>query len=203
MGLAVVGALALLASSPAPAAAALTLKLRCPGAGGKTIVRTSQARVFTRVSPYFREPGNPDYYGCLYRRKTAFRISLIDYYGVVVQDETIRAAGRYVALVQDRGSADLDAGDDLVVRDLVSGRAVYAGPRRRVGEVTDLVVKPNGVAAFIYERGPVREVRLTRLGGDSVVNQGPDLDPTSLELSPDGRSVTYLKAGQRRSTPIP
>lgn len=95
---------------PDPAVGAVTLKLRCPGAGGKTIVRTPQARVFTRVSPDLRDPRTPDYYGCLYRRKTAFRISLLDDY-VTVGNRTIRLAGRYVAFGQTLSCAA--CGSDL------------------------------------------------------------------------------------------
>lgn len=209
-GLPFVGMLALLVSYPAPADAALTLKLRCPGAGGKTIVRTQQARVFTRVSPYFREPDNPDYYACLYRRKTAFRISLIDDYGVLVENRTIRLAGRYVALAQNIGCGGCHSslGDRVVIRSLASGRALYVGPKGDVnGSVRDIVLKPSGTAAFIYRiptAPPERvEVRIATASGDRVVEAGVDIDQTSLELSPDRRSVTYLKAGERRSTPIP
>lgn len=214
-----VGALMLLGglSSPAPADAALTLKLRCPGAGGKTVVRTSEVRIFTRVSPYFREPDNPDYYGCIYRRKKAFRVSLIDSYGVVVEEDLIRLAGRYVALVQDIGSAgDCDTGDEVVVRDLATGRAVYLGPRGLNGDVRDMTVKPNGVTAFTYETFPgvgplppdeqarrLTQIRVASSKSDIVVDQGPDIDPTSLELSAESGSVTYLKAGERRSASLP
>lgn len=101
------------------------------------------------------------------------------------------------------------------MRDLATGRAVYRGPGVN-GEVRDIVVKPNGVTAFMFETfqgvgapppgepaRPLTQVRVATSTSDRVVDQAQDVDPTSLELSPDGRSITYLKAGERRSASLP
>lgn len=199
-GLALVGALALLVGLFASDTAGAAPKLRCPGAGGKTVLRTKAVRVFTLPG---RFSTNRDYYGCVHRKGRAFRISLIEYEGVIIDKRSIRVTGRYVALVQTIPLQDTSA-DLVVVRSLVTGRATHVRPRRVLGRVRDLVVKPTGSVAFIHDpSNAVRQLRVTTTNGETVVDQGPDIDPTSLELSPDGRSVTYLKAGERRSAPIP
>lgn len=201
-GLTLVGALALVIGFFAPDTAGAASTLRCPGAGGKTVVRTKSVRVFTLPG---RFSTNRDYYACLYRKKKAFRITLIDYGGSDVHRRSIRLAGRYVALVQNAAIQDTSS-EFVVVRDLTTGRAVYAGPRP-FGMVRDLVLKRTGSTAFIYEPSDdVRQLRVTGATGatgDMIVDQGQDIDPLSLELSPDRTLVTYLKAGERRSAPIP
>lgn len=197
-GLTLVGALALLIGSFTPDMAGAAPALSCPGAGGKTVVRTKSVRVFTLPG---RFSTNRDYYACLYREKRAFRITLIDYEGPTVNRRSIRLAGRYVALVQSAAIQDTSS-EFVVVRDLVTGRAAYAGPRP-FGMVRNLVLKRTGSAAFIYEPSDdVRQLRVASATGDMIVDQGQDIDPGSLELSPDRRSVTYLKAGERRSAPL-
>lgn len=198
--LGLVGAVLLLGGLAAPEPANAASRLRCPGAGGKTVLRTKAVRIFTLPG---RFSTNRDYYGCLYSAKSAFRISLIDYDGPTVPRRSIRLAGRYVALVQDYVLQDTSS-DFVIVRDLMTGRSVYVGPRRVFGRVRDLVLKRTGSMAFVHEPfNDVRQLRVTKATGDTIVAQGQDIAPTSLELSSDRRSVTYLKAGERRSVPLP
>lgn len=191
--------LALLSSTAATESASATSRGSCSSLGGQTVLRTRTVRIFTLPG---RFSTNRDFYGCLARRGSPFRLSLVEYEGVIVNKRLIRVAGRYATLVQTIPSQDT-SGDLVVVRSLTTGRAVYVGPRGTLGMVRDVVSTPTGAAAFIYDPGAaVREVRVTR-PKDIAVDHGPDIDPNSLELSRDGRSVIYVKAGERRVAPIP
>jgi len=187
--------LAVSVAAPEPAGAAP--KLRC--AGGKTVVRTKALRIFTKVN---RETSHPDYYGCLYRKRTAFRLNVRDDYGVSVDRRRLLISGRYVALVQHLGSGAGSDTDIVIVTDLATGRALEGPGSTNEGDsVLDLVLKANGSAAFILERevpgGLEHEVFIITPAGSRLVDQGLDIDPESLKLSPDGRLVTYSKAGVR------
>lgn len=183
-----------------------------PG-GGREDDRPHQGgAIFTRRTDPDVPADHPDWYGCLYRRKTAFRISLVDDYGVIVDRKLVRLSGRYVALAQNLGCGGCasDLGDRLVVRDLATGHVVSVGARDGFGDVLDVVLTPHRSAAFFYLKGGVVQVRVTTRRGSRIIDQGraigsPDQEPAfdSLELGSDGRSVTYRKDGARRMAPLP
>lgn len=86
--------------------------------------------------------------------------------------------------------------------------------RVEFGVIEDLVVTSNGSAASIYRSARTEgdggigepQVRLSAGSVSRIIDRGYDIDPTSLELGRDGRSVTYLKAVggelEQRSAPL-
>lgn len=72
-----------------------------------------------------------------------------------------------------------------------------------------IVAKRNGSVAWTVSlRGDapppeVQEVRIADASGAvRTLDSGPDIDPSSLTLSADRRSISWTKAGLRRTAPI-
>lgn len=164
---------------------------------GTVVARTSRVLIFKRGGPG-TPSSNPQYYGCLPRGRIV-RLSLPDEFGVIV--DTVRVAGRFVALDQNRGTAtDLGTCDQVVIRSAGGGRPRFVGPETCNGDAGDLVLKPNGSAAFLYGRGPT-EVHVVSRGRDSVVDRGR-IAARSLALTFNRRFITYVKDGRTRSRRI-
>lgn len=167
----------------------------CPKEG-KTVLRTKEARLFTRGGLTAAQGFN----GCLLPTGRAYRVSLLDDYGVSVNANLIRLSGRFAAISQNIGAVE-SGPDRVVVRNLANGHVRYLGPRGTFGLVRDLVVKRNGSVAFIYAERTTQVYVVTR-AGQRLVDEGPGIDETSLELDVGRTAVTYTKFGEGRSIPI-
>lgn len=190
-----------------------------------TLVRSSEARVFTkRVRLSSRETdGSPGVrsvaYGCYHRKRATYRLPQLGEFGLArIARAPMGLSGRYVAYVQAFDSAAGGANMEVTVRNLVTGRQLhrFSGSESNFDSsfpVFDVAVKRNGSAAWIAEErlyNPDRSVRAVENqvhvaganGGRTIVDRGPGIEPRSLELASDRRTVSYVEDGQRRSVPI-
>jgi hypothetical protein len=168
-------------------------------AGGDVIVKTREAVVFAG-------PGTRGgVYGCHRSVGRAFRLDSPTH-----DIRRARLAGRYVAYVARVEEFMEPLFDRIVVFDLVRGRpkAGAAGDSVRA-----FVVKRNGSTAwaqgnaddpedpqeYAYE---IRRISNEDDEGTVVVDGGPGIDPDSLVLSADRRSIRWTNAGEARSAPL-
>lgn len=193
----VVLALALVMPATAPAAKSCRAST---SNGAKIVTRTKSAVVFTKR-------GNV--YGCLYRVGRIRR--LLDEGGGIkeVGLSAPRLAGRYVAYATF-GSAIGDEFDRVVVFDLRRGRV-----KHEVGStyVQSIVVKKNGSAAWIQESvvrsanpdTPLYEVyELSDVDrqGALLLDRGRAVNPQSLKLGDDSKSVSWRNGQETRNAPL-
>jgi hypothetical protein len=205
-----------LATSTAPADA----RTACPSS--RIVARSADAVVFTRVAK--DDSGTVLYYGCLRRVKKTYRLNQVGEFGVnQVHRRTLRLAGRFVAYEQDWGSAAGSALNTISVRDLRTGKVVHqAYVSRRGADFGDAlqasVLKRSGSVAWTVRTSfdyvnPTVEVRAMDAGTSSneagpiddkprLLDAGSEVDPRSLRLSADRRSVTWTNRAQPRSAPL-
>jgi hypothetical protein len=193
-----------LSSVPATASAA-----RCPS-GGKTVVRTSDGRVWgvTPKSQITR------YYGCAFRIGTVIRLDpprgqLIAY------KPKVRIAGTAVAY--EAMSFDLKP-YRVIVRSLRSGRIVHSASSNRsrsaeghTGPVMRIVLERSGSVAWTTSSDCICEETVPsgyevhaigRTGGRRILDSGKDVDAASLRLIAGGTQVTWMNGTTSRSATL-
>ena len=197
-----IGAALLTAVAPASAAT-------CPSSG-KTIVRTSQARVWgvTPKSQITR------YYGCAFAVGKVIRLDprrgqLIDW------RPKVKLAGTAVAY--EAMSFDLKP-YRVLVRSLRTGRVIHSATSNRrgsaeghTGPVQRIVLKRNGSVAWTTSSDCIcegiepsgYELHVIGHGGRRrVLDSGRDLDPASLRLIARGTQVSWMKGDAAHSASL-
>lgn len=204
---------------------------RCARKGSYTLKQTAKVRVYARERPIFysfiyachrptgqatllgnNNPGGLFQWGG--RRATAIRGSLIAFGSLVDPSQSeglTQGVIRVVKLPTRHPSSDSRP------------EIVYARDANTDGfAIEKLLIAPNRSLAFascVYFNGEpdrcdrplklnrvliVPYERTTRTYRESVVlDQGPDIDPRSLRLSPNGRRIAWTKAGRTRTAPTP
>jgi len=182
-------AVAVLFSAPSDA------RSRCAIPRGATVaVKSRDAVVF-----YGRLGGM---YGC---HRSKGRVFLLERWGDFSMHQLAGRYAAYVVTVED----GMQYFHHIAVFDLVRGRESAA-----VGgfSVSPLVLKRSGSIAWVRNsrvqpENPderVYEVRtMTNDDGDMLVDRGSEIQPASLALSSDRRSVVWTKAGETRTAPLP
>jgi hypothetical protein len=206
--------LALLLPAPAEGSA----HSRCYLRGAHVVARNAAAVVLVKGAT--QRFGGPPYYGCAFRRGRHFRLNRPDDQTDTgwspIKRRLIRLAGHLALTVQSPAcAACTSTTDEVVVTSLLSGRLVVGAPQPLIigvdtanKEVTDAVLRSDGHAAYIYAIEPFNgaptqyEVHVVASHGDQLVSAGPDVDPTSLEISADRHKVTWIQGGQSRSASL-
>jgi hypothetical protein len=185
-------ALALTASGPAAAAS-------CPS-GGKTVVKTSTARVWG-VTP---KSGITRYYGCASRVGRVIRLDP-PRGQLIAHKPKVKIAGRAVAY--EAMSFDLKP-FRVYVRSLRTGRVIHSATSNKrassdghTGPVQRLVLKRNGSVAWSTSSDCICEgiapsgYEVHAIGKTNrrrVLDSGRDVDPASLALVARGTQVTWM-----------
>ena len=180
---------------------------------GATVVKsTSEAVVFRRKDP--RVWGGV-LYGCYRRKGAIYRLNFGNLDGVPEPVKLRALAGRYAGYVAfDEGVTGSDTLTIVVVRDLVTGvvvRQAQNGESGFAAEVLSFVLNRRGLAAWITKDHAdatasrpweFQVLALDRRGDPRVVDRGQDIEPRSLILSRDGRTLSWRKAGARRTAAL-
>ncbi|MGI8439182.1 MAG: hypothetical protein ACR2NV_03115 [Thermoleophilaceae bacterium] len=196
----------------------------CWGRPSTTVVRSSEARVFSkRVYLTSRETdGAAGYrlvdYGCHYGKRATYRLPQQGEFGITaIPRAPLALSGRFVGYVQRFSSAAGGDNVEVTVRNLVTGRVLhgFSGSESNFDSsfpVFDLVVKRNGSAAWISEdrsnpdgspRETENQVHVADVSGQRrIVDRGAGIEPRSLELTPDCRAIVYTKDAERRTVPL-
>lgn len=164
-------------------------------AGAPVVVKTREAVVFTRRGIY---------YGCHRSVGRAFRLQTYH----AIRDP--RLAGRYVAYVVRVEEFMEPVFDRIEVFDLVRGRVKFAAGANDFVDTS--VLKRNGSVAWIEHSGDqppdagdvyeVRRISNEDRAGNILVDRGSEIDPVSLALSADRRSILWTHAGEVRTAPL-
>lgn len=176
-------------------------KRTCNPPHSTTLAATAKVRVF-QTRGLNRGTRVRATYGCLLRGKRPVRFVVPDFptgYG------QIAIAGRYVAygVFSDCAASFCDP-NNVVVQDLRDGKPVFVDGPLRVADVTALVLRANGSAAWIqsvFDEGgsiqPGFSVVRAKLGRPPVVlDSGTDVDSVSLALA--GSTLYWIKG----ATPV-
>ena len=194
---------ATLRSDPRPGPRPAQKPGRCKRAstarGTRRVVRTKYAVVFTR-----RTGG---YYACLYSQG---RISKLRDEGAGLNGRPKPVLkGRFVGYTT-RGSAIGDEFDRVVVWDMRNARIVSQANSTFVRRI---VMKSNGSIAWIARSEvtttnlnrplwEVRQMSAVDRQGDVLVGRGGDVDPASLRLWRNDRTISWNRGGQTRSAAL-
>lgn len=186
----------------------------CSSSGSETVERTRTARIFTkravnRTYPVVR------WYACLHRYDRRYRIGEVGEPGVFASSlGPIALAGRFVGYGTFYEGPAGGSYALVRVRDLRSGRElarVQTGTTTEEhdaqAEIGSLVVKRNASVAWIEsaftEPGTTRQrVRRLDRDGDATLDEGAAIDPGSLVLSRDRRTIAWTHAGERRTAAL-
>jgi hypothetical protein len=199
-----VGALAsaLVALLPATTSAAHRV---CPTQ--HTLLRTKTGVVFSR-SQHARKV----YYGCLWRVRRTYRLQQVGEYGLnnIREPRSVHLAGRYVAYPQDYGTIDEEV-NTVSVRDLVTGKVIYQDDLASTGSgnvISALVLKLNGSVAWTTRtedaagNATVEVLAMDSPGHARVLANDPMIDPVSLQLSADRKTIDWLRDGAMQNAPL-
>ena len=184
--------------------------------GGKVTHKTKEAHVFEK---------NDHWYGCATKvgRPKLLpgldSISAVRDFGDGTGPTYITLSGVFVAYERETVLPAGGAGDnqtDLYVVDLRTGKVVVdedATPPSGVYEnryVTDIALKRNGSVGWISARSYPQYYEVHRVSRDpaapgeaTVVDAGYDIDPESLALSADRKTMRWTKGGKAQSAPLP
>jgi hypothetical protein len=185
----------LLAAAPAQAHPSCT----AVRAGGHVIGKTKEAVVFDG-------PGSSGgVYGC---HRSAGRRFRLDTATADVQAALL--AGRYVAVVERVEEFMEPLFVRILVVDLVNGHTVSNASG---DAIPAFVLKRNASVAWVggTEDNPddpqhlaysIHRISHADGGGNVVVDSGGSVDPASLVLSADRRSIHWMNAGEARSAPL-
>ena len=161
---------------------------------------------------------------CAYRYGIPYRLNQRDDYyddGFMRLDRRLlRLAGTLTASVQTPSCGACETTNQFVsLRTLRTGRVLRIAPRHfeadsqdEVDAVTGLVLKRNGSLAFIYRRSPFTsgpglgppsyQVYAETSRGEQILDSGPQIDPSSLTLSTDHRTIYWRDGAATRSAPL-
>lgn len=185
------------AAPPADARRSCTLKR------AKDVVKTRSAVVVRRS----RGSGDDAYYGCLFKRNRLVRLNPDSSFGsgsVFVDPRPIALVGSFVAF---SSSTDSPAGAPSLALEVWN-----LGKRRQLiysaitdqdtanDAVLDIALTRRGAVAWIGENLEIRGVFVRPLGRPlAMLDQGKDIDPSSLTLGADAHTLTWTKAGMTTS----
>lgn len=186
----------------------------CPRAADVAAVTSTSESIV-----YRKRRGAQAVYGCWRRKGSPYRLNQIGDYGMTWLTDRLALAGRYVAYEQDFLSGAGDANNHVTVRNLRTGRVVrQASSSARGADLGDaataIVATRSGAVAWIARtalqpNGETQdgfEVRLldrtTARDSPRLLERGASIEPASLRLTADRRSVTWVSEGQRRTAPI-
>lgn len=167
------------------------------------VTRSSEGAVFRKLRP---GPGGRRVsvaYGCLLR---AGRVTRLDYANRVAHPQL---AGRYVGFGRTLYVSEFGSASGIAVVDLKTGKSVVSeeGVPGTDGDshLLSLVVKRNGSVAWTgMPDGPdvsVWKIDATAQGPQRL-DVGSQIDPESLRLSADRRSVGWRNGPEQRSAPL-
>jgi hypothetical protein len=191
-------AIGLVATAPAAA------KDRCAFKGAKTLRQTSQVRLYVL--------GSDRFYICVRSNGRRFRADDRTSQDITMFKDTLTSAGSFAAVAYDYYANEDAVGLTVVVIDLRTGkqtRHTETPDEFSTVKVPGLVLRSTGGAAWIYEQTPIsssegtrlREVHAARTGAIRKLDDGLDIDATSLRLA--GSTVRWTKAGAAQSAPLP
>jgi len=178
-------------------------KDRCALKGSKTLRQTSKLRLYSI--------GLDRFYVCVRANGRRFRADDRRSQDVTMLKSTLTSAGSFGAVAYSYYRNEDTAGLRVVVIDLRTGKQrvhaenpdEFSDPR-----VPALVLRSTGAAAWVYEQTPisssegtrVREVHAAGTGAIRTLDSGLDIAAASLALS--GATVSWTKAGERRTATI-
>jgi hypothetical protein len=183
---------------PAEAPAADRL---CRPPHSRTLLATATTRVYDVPTDY----GANRVFACRYARGRAWSL------GDTYEDpggndslflEPVRPSGRYLAYVKTFTYRDRPAGAELFVRDLQTGRRLHHYERSDYTIGNGVAMDRQGSIAWVGKvaRSGYEVRRADRLGENTRLDAGPDIDPESLGLK---RSVvSWRNAGVSRAAPL-
>ena len=189
------GIAAALAIAPAAPADAASKRRTCAAKGSKTVVSNKHVRVYKR--------GWPPYHACWRRTGRRRQLWTYDYDSV----GPFRLRGEYVAYI-GIGPPATATGDDIWVVNVRTGKErVLEFAASRGGEsyewIWDFVLGRSGAVAWIHERsafdGESWSVQKWSRSGRLTLDPGPAVERGSLALTPSGRRVYWINAGEPRS----
>jgi len=188
---------------PAANPASAEARARCSSEGSKTVMRTSQVRVFRKRGRTF---------ACRYRTDRNFRLGDLPAFPDGYLIEHLQVLGHSVGYeLAFRGRGDPDS--QVRTIDLATGMRRFlgsdaeqidppeAGSALEVG-VTDLELGPSGSVAWINRNVYVRPARYEVLKSDGegskvLLDSGEGIDPAS--LSRVGSTISWVKEGQPKA----
>ena len=162
-----------------------------------TVAATAKVRVF-HTRAFSRETKVHATYGCLLSRNVAVRFEIPDFPTGYAH---IAIAGRFVAYASYSDcAADYCDPNNVIVQDLANGKISFADGPLQVAEVTDLVLRPTGTAAWIASSfdgngnllPTLQVVKAEYRQAPVVLDPGPDVARNSLAL---GGSTLYWMKG--------
>jgi hypothetical protein len=176
-----------------------------------TLVEQSKfALVFSKDNPHVNSAG-PSYYACVFSREKSY---VLPRQGEGSTLGGFQLAGRYVGystVFHDEAVADHSGA--FVVFDAKDGKTkvnepAWPDPVTEVStDVVDLALTGSGAVAWVGERfaspaPPIFAVQWTAAGGKHEVDRGLAIDPHSLAIARDGKTVFWLDGGAARSAPL-
>ncbi len=180
-------------------------KRTCNPAHSTTIAATAKVRVF-HTRGFTRDTKVRATYGCLLSRKVPVRFVIEDF---PTGYDHIAIAGRFVAYASYSDcAADYCDPNSVIVQDLRNGKLSFADSTRDTAEVTAIVLRPTGSAAWIASSfdsrtgvlQPTLQVVKAEYGQPPVVlDPGPDVVGNSLAL---GGSTLYWMKGATPASAI-
>lgn len=187
--------LALVLGAGAPAASDAAKRGKCAMKGSKTIVRDSRARVF-----YVRR--SQTYYGCLYRTGRKRELPTYDYDavdGFVLRSPYLAFEGGTTGGSMSTGDLwrmNLRTGKRQVVD--TTGESFAGG-----SSVEGVLLTRRGAMVWIRETWSYDErtvsVEKYDAAGEETLDPGPNVAVGSLALTPSGRRVYWMNAGEPRT----
>ena len=184
---------------------------RCASAGSRTIIETPAVRVFTK-----RAGGASarSYYGCEQRRRRIWRLGPPRAVNLEMSSHGgFTSARTIVAFLRSETAFRASSAETrVIVQSLATGRRyTYAastsvespgGPVRR-NFVPAHAVRSDGTIAWIARNAVLEsfEVFVARARQQSLIDAGPDIDPSSLRLTRAG--VSWRSGGQEHEHAYP
>ena len=182
---------------------------RCAFKGAKTLQQTSKLRLY-RISAT-NEDQLDRFYVCVRANGRRFRADDRRATDVTMLKATLTSAGSFAAYAYTYYRNEDVAGLRVVVLNLKTGkqRIHLENPDEfSLPRVPSLVLRSTGGAAWIFEQKPIstsegqrkREVHTARTGSIRTLDTGLDIDAASLRL--EGSTVSWIKAGMRKTAPL-
>jgi hypothetical protein len=190
-------------------------RARCQSPGSRTVVSSSHARVFAKVTKQTRLNRETSYYGCLFSVGRKYRIGIVDHDAQhSFSLSPMRLRGRYVGFADQYGHPAGGTYAAIRVVDLRTGEQLHGIDTPRMEDlapellVTDLVLRPNGNVAWILTKNrvlprPVYDVYKHDPSAPErqrALDSSRAIDPNSLTLA--GSTVRWSKRGVRRSATL-
>ncbi|HVS29063.1 MAG TPA: hypothetical protein VHE14_05895 [Solirubrobacteraceae bacterium] len=188
---------------------------------GKTVVKSTSSRVFKR-GKFHTDLGEnePLFYACIKGAERITRLNPKGEFGLdpLTRAVKIRLAGPYVAFgVSSIGAQAVVSEVDVI--DLRTGKMARSEQATELGEASKVVLTPRGTVAFTFYEcvvdpnthvcaTPIQRIFQVALAdrrgrsGARALATGADIEPTSLSLSGNTKSISWKQGGATHHSPI-